>query len=153
MCNRITSSGHANSHFSASLPRPASDQVMVKTTHHCSPSPETHSAGLHCRTPTRSRSFQINTARISAIHESHLSSHHSIHSPGRKCDLSPQRREERKGSQVWRSRNISTITALTPALSPHDDAGSYSSNRNGHSVSTTGKSKTQNSATVPVEVV
>lgn len=152
MCNSITTSGHTNGHFRASFPQPASDQAG--TPQHRSPTPETYNAGLHCRTPTPSCSILKNTPRISAMNESHLSSLRSIYGSGRKCDLSPQRREERKGVPVWRSRNIGSITSVVPVPSPHCDAGSYiSSSSNSHSVSTTGKSKTQNSGTVTVEVI
>lgn len=117
ICNRIATPGHWNSQFTTLLPGPDSEQMMV---HHCSLSPEQGSASIHCRTPT--------SPRNSPIHETHLSSHHS-----RKSDLSPQL--ERKSSPLWRSRNINTIPS-----SPH----CYSSNSTDHSVSTTGKSKTQN---------
>ncbi|XP_073347955.1 coiled-coil domain-containing protein 24 [Pagrus major] len=133
ICNRITSSWHANSHVTTSLPGPVSDQIMVQTTHNCSLSAEQDSADLHCRTPSRSPSFQIKT-----IHQTHLSSHRSIHSPGRKFDLSPQ--TVRRGIATWRRRNINTITS-----SPHCDTASYSSSSVEHSVSAAGKSKTQNS--------
>ncbi|XP_044074808.1 coiled-coil domain-containing protein 24 isoform X2 [Siniperca chuatsi] len=142
ICNRITTSGHLNSHFTTSLPGPGSDQIMLKTPDHCSLSPEQDSAGLNCRTQASSTGFQIKTPRNSTIHETHLSSHHSIQSPSRECDLSPQM--EKKSSPAWRSRNINTIPSPVPALSPHCDAGSYSSNSTDHSVSTKRKSKTQN---------
>lgn len=153
MCNSVASSGHTNSHSRASFPQLAGDQVG--TPQHCSPTPETYNAALHCRAPTPSCSFLKNTPRVSAMHESHLSSHRSIHSSGRKCDLSPQRREERTGVPVWRSRNIGSITSDIPVPSPPCDAGGYisSSSNSSHSVSTTGKSKTQNSGTRTVEVI
>ncbi|XP_074507749.1 coiled-coil domain-containing protein 24 [Sebastes fasciatus] len=135
ICNRITTSGHVSRQFTASLPGSDSDEMMVKT--HCSLSPEQDSAGLHCRTPTSSPSFQIETPRNSPIHETSLSSHRSIPSPSRKCDLSET---ERKSSPDWRSRNINTI----PSSPRCEDAGSYSSNSTDPSVSTTRKSKTQN---------
>ncbi|XP_078120213.1 coiled-coil domain-containing protein 24 [Sander vitreus] len=136
ICSRMVTSGQANHHFTTSLPGPGSDQMTVKTVHHGNLSSEQDSGGLHCMIPTSTSSFQIKTPRNSRIHETHLSSHRSVHSLSRKCDLSPQMK--RNGSPAWRSRNINT-TPSTPNL----DAGSYSSNTN-HPVSTTGKSKTQN---------
>lgn len=130
ICNGITTPG------------PGSDQMMGKTPHHCTLSTEQESDCVHCRTPTSSQSCQIKTPRNSPIPETHLLSHGSIHSPSRKCDLSPQ--AERKSSPASRSRNINTISSPVPALSPHCDAGSYSSNCTHNSVSTAGKSKTQN---------
>lgn len=127
ICNRITPSGHANSHFATSLPGPGSDQIMAKATHHRSRSSERDSADLHCRTPSSSPSFQIKPPGVSTIHR-------SIYSPGRKSDLSPQR----KSSPAWRSRNINTT-----ATSPHCVAGSYSSNSTDHFMSTKEKSTTQ----------
>ncbi|KAL7385786.1 hypothetical protein ABVT39_000257 [Epinephelus coioides] len=124
--NRITTPGHAL------LPGPGSDQMMVKSIRDPSLCPEQDSADIHCRTTTYSPS-----PRNVPIHETHLSSHRSIHSPGRKFDLSPQ--TERKSSPAWRLRNTNTIPS-----SRHCDAGSYSSNSTHHSVSTTVQSKTQN---------
>ncbi|TMS09777.1 Coiled-coil domain-containing protein 24 [Larimichthys crocea] len=133
ICN---SSGLMNRHFTPSPPRPASDQIMVNSTHRCSLFSEEDSADLHCRTP--SPNFQIKTPRIAAVHETHLSCHRSIQSPSRERDLSPQ--TERKSSPAWRSRNINTITSSTDC-----EAGSDCSDSADHSVSTTGKPKTQNS--------
>nr|XP_046263978.1 coiled-coil domain-containing protein 24 [Scatophagus argus] len=135
-----TSSGHANSHFSTSPPGPASDQIMIKTTHNCSLSPEQNSDGLHRRIPPLSASCQIKSPQISTIHEPHPSAHRRIHIPSRGCDLSPQ--TERKSNPAWRSRNINTIPSLIPAVSPHCDADSYSSSSTDHS---TGKSDSKNS--------
>ncbi|XP_029309746.1 coiled-coil domain-containing protein 24 [Cottoperca gobio] len=93
--------------------------------------PEHDSASLHCRTPTSSPSFQIKTPRNSPDQEAHPSSHRSIHSQRRKIDSSPQT-----------ERNSSPNTNSVPSSS-HCDAGSYSSNAD-YSLSTTGRSKTQN---------
>ncbi|KAM8727003.1 coiled-coil domain-containing protein 24 [Acanthopagrus schlegelii] len=135
ICDRIASSWHADSHIPTSLPGPVGEQIMVQTTHNCSPSPEQDSADLHCRNSSCNPSFQIKTP---TIHETHLSSSRSIHSPGRKFDFSPQ--TVRRGTATWRRRPINTITA-----SPQCDADSYSSSSAEHSVSAAGKSKTQNS--------
>ncbi|KAM7379512.1 hypothetical protein PAMP_005058 [Pampus punctatissimus] len=133
ICNRIITSGHRSAHLITS----GTDNIMVKHLHHSTPEP---SAGLH-QTPTSSCSFQIKPQRNSPIHEAHLSSHRTIHSPSRQCDLSPH--TERNSSLAPRSRNIYIIPSPIPALSPVCDAGSYSSNGTDHSVST-GKSTTQN---------
>ncbi|XP_071347789.1 coiled-coil domain-containing protein 24 [Trachinotus anak] len=117
------------------------DHIMVKSKYLRSLSPEQESAGLHCRPSTSSASFQIKTQINSPIHETHLSSHRSIHSLSREYDLSPQR--ERESSSVWRSRHVSVSPPPIPALSPLSDAGSNSNSRTDHSGST-GKSKTQN---------
>lgn len=127
ICNRITTSG------------PGTDQIMVKTAH-LSLSAKQDSTGR--RAQTSSPSFQIKTPGNSPIHAAHLSSHRRVHSPSRKCDVSPQ--AERKSSPAWRSRNINSITSPVPVRSLHCDTGSYSSNSANHSVSTAGKSKTQN---------
>lgn len=133
ICTRITTSGHRNTHLTTS----GTDKVMVKHLHHC-----TDSAGLHSRTPASTSSFQIKTKRNSHIKELHLSSHQTIHSPSKECDLSPQ--TERNSSFAQRSRNINIIPSPVPALSPLCDAGSYSGNSTDYSVSATGKSVTQN---------
>ena len=136
ICNMIASSWHADSHVPTSPPGPVGEQIMVQTTHNCSPSPEQDSADLHCRNSSCNPSFQIKTP---TIHGTHLSSSRSIHSPGRKFDFSPQ--TVRRGTATWRRRPINTITS-----SPHCDADSYSSSSSAeHSVSAAGKSKTQNS--------
>lgn len=139
MCKRVACSGGANSHVSALFSELGSDQNRVKTTHHCSHSPETQGAALHCRTPTHNRSFH----RISTANPP---SHRSIHKPGTRCDLSPQRRERS-------SNNTDTCDSLTSALSPQCEADSYGSASDEHAVTTAGKPKTHNSATVPVDVV
>lgn len=135
ICNRIASSWHANSHIPTSLSGPVGEQIMVQTTHNCSLSPEQDSADLHCRNPSCNPSFQTKTP---TIHETHPSFSRSIHSPGRKFDLSPQ--TVRRGTATWRRRHINTITS-----SPHCDAANTSSSSAEHSVSAAGKSKTQNS--------
>ncbi|XP_067462318.1 coiled-coil domain-containing protein 24 [Thunnus thynnus] len=134
--NRIVTSGHRNAYLTTC----GTDKKMVKHLDHCNP--ERDSAGLHRRTPTSSSSFQIKTQRNSPVQAAHLSSHRAIHSPGRECDLSPQ--TARNSSLAPSSRNINIIPSAVPALSPLCDAGSYSSNSADHSVSTTGKSTTQN---------
>ncbi|XP_032386353.1 coiled-coil domain-containing protein 24 [Etheostoma spectabile] len=135
-CSRIVPSGHANRHFTTLPPEPGSDQMLVKITHRGNLSSEQDSGGLHSMTLTSSPSFQIKTPKNSCTHETHLSSHRSVHSLSTKCDLSPQM--TRNGSPAFRSRNINT----TPSI-PNSDAGSYSSNAD-HLLSSTGKSKTQN---------
>lgn len=130
VCNKITTSEQANSHFTT-------DKIIVKCEHHRTLSPEHDGAGLHRRDPSSSPRFQIKTQRNSPVHES---SHCSFQSLSKDCDLSPHR--ERKGS-VWRSRNIITPSHL-PALTSLCGAGSYSSNSTDHSVSTSGKFKAQN---------
>ncbi|XP_042354428.1 coiled-coil domain-containing protein 24 [Plectropomus leopardus] len=119
-CNRIATPVHVNSHFTISLSQSCSDPMIVKTVHDHSHSPEQDGSGLHHRTLTSSPTFEIKSQRNSPIQDTHLSSHRCIHSLSRNCDLSPQ--TERKP--------------------PHCGAGSYNSTE--HSVSTTGKSKTQN---------
>lgn len=84
-----------NSHFTT-------DQIMVKNL--CHLSPQKDSAGLHCRSPTSSASFQIK--RNSPVHEAHVTSHHRNHSLSREGDQSPL--GERKSSSVWRSRSRET---------------------------------------------
>lgn len=90
ICSRIVTSGQANNHVLTSIPGPGSDQMTVKTIHHDNLSSERDTGCLHCMTPTSSPSFPIKPSRKSRIHETHLSSHRSVHSLTRKCDLSPQ---------------------------------------------------------------
>lgn len=136
ICNRIITSGHRNTHLTMS----GSDKIMVKHLQDCTP--ERDNAGVHHRTPTSSPSFQIKTQRNSPFREAHLSSHCAIQNPSKECDLSPQ--TESNSNLTPRSGNINIIPSPVPALGPLRDAGSYSSNSTVHSVSTKGKSTTQN---------
>nr|XP_020447213.1 coiled-coil domain-containing protein 24 [Monopterus albus] len=114
ICTNITTPVHVNSHFTT-------DQIMIKSNHLCSLCSEHDRASLHRRTPNSSPSFQMELQRNSSIHEAHLSSHCSIHSLSKECDLSFQ--TERKSSPVWKSSNIDITPPPIPALC---EAGSYS---------------------------
>ncbi|XP_068427384.1 coiled-coil domain-containing protein 24 [Clinocottus analis] len=128
ICNRITTSVHANHHFNTSLPGPDRDNMIVQTVHTVNMlSQEQDSAALCRRPPTSGPCLQAKTQRNSPIHESPLSSHRSIHGSSIECDL------EQKSSPFWRSRNI-----IAAPSSSRCETGSYSSNSADHSVSTTG---------------
>nr|XP_019968996.1 PREDICTED: coiled-coil domain-containing protein 24 [Paralichthys olivaceus]XP_019969004.1 PREDICTED: coiled-coil domain-containing protein 24 [Paralichthys olivaceus] len=113
-------------------PKLTTSRQTIKSDHH--QSPWQHSAGVHCRPPTSSPSFQIKAESDSPVHEAKLSSHGSL---SREDDL-PQR--ERKSSP----RNISVTPSHIPALSPVSDAGSYCNSRTDYAGSTLGKTETQN---------
>lgn len=135
--NKITSSGHISSRSSSSFSSRATDKTKVETPKQCRSFAETS------KSPSRSSTFQTNTAGGAAAHVTHRSSNYRSR---KKCDLFPQEREDGNSRLACRSRSIS-------GLGPQCSTGSHSSNRNDRSTSATSKSKTQNSTTVPVGTV
>ncbi|XP_034557942.1 coiled-coil domain-containing protein 24 isoform X2 [Notolabrus celidotus] len=138
ICNRITASGHLDSHSTATLPLPGRDQIKDKTLRDCRASPEQDSAGFHHRSCVSTPGFQIETSSISPINDTHQSPHRSVHSSSRKCDLSPQT-ERKRSPAALRLGHINSIPSASLS-----DAATYSCNRADQSVSTKRNSKTQN---------
>ncbi|XP_058478552.1 coiled-coil domain-containing protein 24 isoform X1 [Solea solea] len=136
ICSKLTTLGQVNSHSPL-----ISDQIMVKSKHHCGLSPERDSTDLHHRPWTSSPRFQTQPQRnLPFLSGDDPSSHHSIiHSLSSECDPSAQR--ERQSFSVSNSRNNSIPTSLIPALC---HMSGFRNSSIDHSGSTTGESEMLN---------